>query len=85
MIYLKTSIGIELTGEDILISSVQGNFSGGVFTRFARIAGYRSRDKEDLRREINHTDRGAFKAALKSDEILLQGILDRLRVPASRT
>jgi hypothetical protein len=39
----------------------------------------------DLRREINHTDRGAFKAALKSDEILLQGILDRLRIPASRT
>ena len=30
MIYLKTSIGIEIEGEDITLSSLQGNISGGV-------------------------------------------------------
>ena len=52
MIYLKTSVGIELRGEDILISSLQSNFSGGVFTHFRRIANYRGRDKADLQQEI---------------------------------
>ena len=37
----------------------------------------------DLVREIQHTDRGAFKAALKADEAVLQGIIDRLRLPTS--
>jgi Tfp pilus assembly protein PilN len=53
MIYLRTSIGIELRGEDMLICSLQSNLSGGVFTHFKRIADYRRRDQEDLRREIN--------------------------------
>jgi Tfp pilus assembly protein PilN len=53
MIYLKTSVGIELRSEDMLISSIQSNFSGRVFTHFKRIANYRGCDKEDLRREIN--------------------------------
>jgi Tfp pilus assembly protein PilN len=53
MIYLKTSIGIELRGEDMLISSLQSNFSGGVFTHFKRIANYRIRDKEDVRQEVH--------------------------------
>ncbi len=52
MIYLKTGIGIELRGEDLLISSLQSNFSGNVFTHFKRFADYRLRDKEELRREI---------------------------------
>jgi Tfp pilus assembly protein PilN len=52
MIYLKTSIGIELRGEDMVISSLESHFSGGVFTHFKRIANYRHRDKEQLRREI---------------------------------
>ena len=41
------------------------------------------RAQTELGREIHHTDRGAFKAALKADEALLQGILARLQVPAS--
>ena len=41
------------------------------------------RAQTELGREINHTDRGAFKAALKADEALLQGLLARLQVPAS--
>jgi len=53
MIYLRTSVGIELRGEDLLISSLQSNFSGGVFTHFTRIAGYRLRDPQNLRQEIN--------------------------------
>jgi Tfp pilus assembly protein PilN len=52
MIYLKTSIGIELRGEDMVISSLESHFSGGVFTHFKRIANYRLRDREQLRQEI---------------------------------
>ena len=53
MIYLKTGVGIELRGEDMLIASLQGNFSEKVFTHFTRIQGYRTRNKEDVRREFN--------------------------------
>ncbi len=53
MIYLRTGIGIELRGEDMLISSFQSQLTGGVFTHFTRIAGYRLREKEELRREIH--------------------------------
>ena len=52
MIYLKTSVGIELRGEDMLIASLQSNFSSGVFTHFKRIANYGQRDKESLRQEV---------------------------------
>ncbi|MCM2250709.1 MAG: hypothetical protein NDI58_09155 [Geothrix sp.] len=38
---------------------------------------------EDLRREINHTDRAAFKAVLKADEALLGNLLARLKTPAA--
>jgi len=36
-----------------------------------------------LRREINHTDSRAFKAGLKADEALIEGILARLKAPAA--
>ena len=68
MIYLKTGIGVELRGEDMLISSLQSNFSGEVFTHFKRIANYRQRDKEDLRRELTQF----FKSCgLAKDNIVL--------------
>ncbi len=38
---------------------------------------------EDLRREINHTDSRSFKAELKTDEALLQGIQTKLKTPAA--
>jgi hypothetical protein len=38
---------------------------------------------EDLHREINHTDRRAFKAELKAEEALLQRILDKVKQPAA--
>ena len=53
MIYLKTSVGIELRGEDMLISSLQSNLSAGVFTHFVRIPEWRLRHSDDVRREIN--------------------------------
>jgi len=68
MIYLRTGIGIELRGEDILIASLQGNFSGGTFTHFKRIAGYRLRAEEDVRREINQFFR---TNGLSKDSIVL--------------
>ncbi len=36
---------------------------------------------EDLRREIHHTDSRSFKAGLKADEVLLEGILGKLKAP----
>jgi Tfp pilus assembly protein PilN len=70
MIYLKTSVGVELRGEDMLIASLQSNFSGGVFTHFTRITGCRQRNTEDLRREIQ----SFFKSNGLSKENIVLGI-----------
>jgi Tfp pilus assembly protein PilN len=68
MIYLKTSVGIELRGEDLLISSLQSNFSEGVFTHFKRVVNYRTRDKADLQQEIQNF----FKSnGLAKDNVIL--------------
>jgi Tfp pilus assembly protein PilN len=53
MIYLRTSIGIEIRREDLLISSLQRNLAGGVFTHFKRIADYRLRGRAEVRGEID--------------------------------
>jgi Tfp pilus assembly protein PilN len=52
MIYLKNSVGIEIRQEDLVITCLSSNFSGGVFTHFARIAGYRTRERAEVRAEI---------------------------------
>jgi Tfp pilus assembly protein PilN len=68
MIYLRTSIGVEIRQEDLLISSLQRNFSGAAFTHFRRIRDYRLRDRAEVRREIDQF----FKSAgLGHDEIVL--------------
>jgi len=36
---------------------------------------------EDIRREIHHTDRAAFKSALKTDEALMRDVLEKLKTP----
>jgi hypothetical protein len=41
------------------------------------------RSLEDIQREINHTDHAAFKAGLKVDQSLMQGILAKLKAPAA--
>ena len=45
------------------------------------LTGILERYLEDIRREIHHTDRAQFKAALKSDEALMRKLLEKLRVP----
>jgi Tfp pilus assembly protein PilN len=53
MIYLRTSVGIEIRQADLLISSLQRNLSGAVFTHFKRVRDYRIRDRAEVRREID--------------------------------
>ncbi len=53
MVYLKTSIGIEIRGDDLLISCLQRNLAGAVFTRFKRITGYRLRARPEVQREVD--------------------------------
>jgi Tfp pilus assembly PilM family ATPase/Tfp pilus assembly protein PilN len=68
MIYLRTSVGVEIRQDDLLISSLQRNLSGAVFTHFKRIRGYRLRDRAEVRREIDQF----FKSnRLGHDEIVL--------------
>lgn len=45
------------------------------------LLGLLERDLEELHREINHTDNRSFKADLKADEALMQGILGKLKTP----
>jgi hypothetical protein len=45
------------------------------------LTGILERYLEDIRREIHHTDRAQFKAALKSDEALMRKLLEKLKVP----
>ena len=53
MIYLKTSVGIEIRQEDLLITCLRRNFAGGVFTSYARITGYSQRDRAEVRRDLD--------------------------------
>ncbi len=68
MIYLKSSVGIEIRRDDLLISCLRSNFAGGVFTSFVRIAGYRERDQEIVRGEIDAFFR---KEKVSRDNIVL--------------
>jgi hypothetical protein len=47
------------------------------------LMGLLERRLEDLRREIHHTDTRAFKEALKADEVLLTGILGKVKTPSA--
>lgn len=53
MIYLKSSVGIEFRNEDLLISCLKRNFSGGAFTSFLRIPGFRQMEPAQVRRELD--------------------------------
>jgi Tfp pilus assembly protein PilN len=70
MIYLRTSVGIEFRGDDMLIASLQSNVSGSVFTHFMRISNYRQRKVDDVRREVL----SFFKAHGLSKENIVVGI-----------
>ncbi len=45
------------------------------------LMGLLERDLEELRREIHHTDTRSFKADLKADEALMEGMLWKLKTP----
>jgi general secretion pathway protein L len=70
MIYLKTSIGVELRGDDMVISSLESRLSEGVFTHFKRIPNHRQRDRAELRREIQ----SFFKSNRLSPDNIVLGI-----------
>ena len=52
MVYLKTSVGIEMRNEDLIISCLRSSFFKGVFTHFKRIPAYRTRDVVCLKARI---------------------------------
>ena len=68
MIFLRTSVGMEVRGDDLLISSLQSNFSAGVFTAFARIPEFRLRDQAAVKADI---DRFFRKHRLSRENIVL--------------
>lgn len=47
------------------------------------LVGVLERRLHDLQRELQHTDRTAFKDALRADVIRVDGLLERLRPPAA--
>jgi Tfp pilus assembly PilM family ATPase/Tfp pilus assembly protein PilN len=53
VIYLKSSVGIEIRQDDLLVSCLKRNFSGGTFTKFLRIPGYRQQDPAQVRKELD--------------------------------
>lgn len=70
MIYLKSSVGIEMGQEDLLITCLRSNFAGGVFTDFMRVSGYRQRNQDEVRNEID----GFFKRERVNRENVVLGI-----------
>jgi hypothetical protein len=70
VIYLKSSVGIEMGQEDLLITCLRSNFAGGVFTDFMRISGYRQRAQDEVRSEID----GFFKRERVNRENVVLGV-----------
>ncbi len=68
MIYLRSSIGVEIRGPDLLFSCLQSNLSAGVFTQFKRVSSYRDRDRAEVRREI---DQFFGSARVSRDNVIL--------------
>lgn len=53
MIYLKTSVGVEIRGQNLILSSLQGNLSGAAVTRVQSVADFRQRPREEVLSEID--------------------------------
>ena len=70
MLYLRTSVGVEIRQGDLLISCLQSNLSTGVFTHFARVSDYRSRSNAEVRSEIERF----FKSHRLNRENIVLGI-----------
>lgn len=70
MIYLKSSVGIEIRNNDLVVSCLRSNFSAGVFTNYKRVADYKSREREEVRLELDRY----FKAHRLARENIVLGI-----------
>jgi general secretion pathway protein L len=70
VIYLKSSVGIEIRKDDLIITCLRSNFSAGVFTRFRRISNYKNRDIEEVKRELD----SFFKEEQVNRENIVLGI-----------
>ena len=53
MIYVRNSVGVEIRGQDLVISCLQSNLSAGVFTHFRRISQYCQRDRTEVQKEVD--------------------------------
>jgi Tfp pilus assembly protein PilN len=53
MIYLKTSVGIEIRGQDLILASLQGNLSGAAVTSIQSVADFRQRARGEVLGEID--------------------------------
>jgi Tfp pilus assembly protein PilN len=87
MIYLKTSIGIEIGSTDMTLASLQGNLSGETLSHFMHIPDYRNRDAAELRQEIqlflknNVLGKDAIVVGIPPGDVLLR----QLDLPAEVT
>jgi Tfp pilus assembly protein PilN len=70
MIYLKTSVGVEIREDDLLLSALQRNLAAGVFTHFIRIRNFRTREAVEVRREVD----AFFKSKRLSRDNIVLGI-----------
>jgi len=61
---------VEIRDTDLLISCLQSNLSGGVFTQFKRIPRYRERDLPEVRKEIDQF----FRSIRVSRESIVLGL-----------
>jgi Tfp pilus assembly protein PilN len=53
MIYVRNSVGVEIRGQDLVVSCLQSNLSTGVFTHFRRILQYRQRDRAEVQKDLD--------------------------------
>jgi Tfp pilus assembly protein PilN len=53
MIYVRNSVGVEIRGQDLVVSCLQSNLSAAAFTHFRRISQYRQRDHAEVRKDLD--------------------------------
>ncbi len=80
MIYLRSSVGIEVVQDDLVITSLQSNLAAGVFTHYRRIRDFRTREKAEVRREIetffksNRLDRERITLGIPRKDIVVRNL-----------
>jgi len=70
VIYLKNSVGIEIRGEDLVLSCLKSNLSGKVLAGLQTVSSFRSLEPADVRRQVN----GFFKAQRAGRDNIVLGI-----------